>query len=220
MKNKKTFLLALGLIVVPILVFYVLNSGKQNYNTLPYIGERIPPNGNDIKDTVYYSVPDFDLIDQTGNHISQKDLDGSIYIANFFFASCPDICPKMNAKVATVYQALKEFIDIKFISHTVDPENDSALVLAEYAKQFTDDNTRWYFVTGSPESIFKAGQSYLLPVSMEDKTVDHSQQLILVDKQKHIRGIYDGLDDIDIKRLKEDVKVLLYDELKSKQENN
>lgn len=210
MKNKKSFYIALGLIVVPILVFWVFNKGKQNFHTLPYYGERIPPEGTQ-KDTVYYTVPDFNLIGQTGDTITQKNFNGYIYIANFFFASCKDVCPAMNAKVAAVYDNLKEFAEIKFLSTTVDPDNDSVPVLWEYAKRFKADPKIWYFTTGSHEDIFKAGQGYLLPVSIEDETVDHSQQLILVDKQKHIRGIYDGLDDVDIKRLKEDVKVLLYE---------
>lgn len=209
-RNKKTFYIALGLIVVPILVLLIFNQGKQNFNSLPYFGERIPPEG-DRKDTLYYEVPDFHLVNQKGDTVSQKDLNGYIYIANFFFASCEDVCPMMNAKVETVYNKLKEFSEVKFISHTVDPLNDSVPVLREYAERFHADPTIWYFVTGAPDDLFEAGRGYLLPVSHEDKTIDHSQQLILVDKEKHIRGIYDGLSDADIKRLKEDVKVLLYD---------
>jgi protein SCO1/2 len=113
-------------------------------------------------------------------------------------------------------QKLAEYPQVKFISHTVDPENDSAAVLAQYATKFKAKAGIWYFVTGSKDDIFKAGQGYLLPVSIEDKTIDHSQQLILVDQNRHIRGIYDGLDDKDIRRIKEDIKVLLYDELKAK----
>ncbi len=210
MNTKRTFYIVLGLIVVPILVYWILHQGKQRFNTLPYYGERIEPDGDKVKDTIYYSVPDFKLISQTGDTISGKDLDGYIYIANFFFASCKDVCPKMNAKVETAYQKLKEYSEVKFISHTVDPENDSVPVLAAYAKKFHADPKIWYFVTGSKDAIYKAGQGYLLPVSIEDKSVDHSQQLILVDKEKHIRGIYDGLNDYDLERLEGDVKVLLF----------
>jgi len=208
MKFKRSSLIALGLIVVPILVFWVFNQGKQNFGNLPYYGEKFIPDGS--KDTVFYTVPPFSLLDQTGNTITEKNLQGFIYVANFFFASCQDVCPRMNAKVATVYENLKEFSEVKFISHTVDPDNDSVPVLKEYAKKFKADPAIWHFVTGSKENIFKAGQGYLLPVSIEDKTIDHSQQLLLIDKEGHIRGIYDGLDDLEIKRLKDDVKVLLY----------
>ena len=211
MRNKKTSLIAMALIVVPLLIFWLLNYSKQNFNTLPYYGEKYIPEGGKSTDTVYYTVPDFKLVSQTGDTITQKNLDGFIYIANFFFASCKDVCPKMNAKVATVYENLKEFSEVKFISHTVDPENDSVPVLKAYASKFHADPTIWYFVTGSKEAMYHAGQGYLLPVSIEDKTIDHSQQLLLIDKSKHIRGIYDGLEDIEIRRLKEDVKMLLYE---------
>jgi protein SCO1/2 len=216
MKNKRIVITALGLLIVPILIFYIFNAGKQTYNSLPYLGERVAPDGEAIKDTVYYSIPPFKLVDQNGDTLTNSNFDGSIYIANFFFASCKDICPKMNAKVETIVSKLAEYPQVKFISHTVDPENDSAAVLAQYATKFKAKAGIWYFVTGSKDDIFKAGQGYLLPVSIEDKTIDHSQQLILVDQNRHIRGIYDGLDDKDIRRIKEDIKVLLYDEIKAK----
>jgi protein SCO1/2 len=82
-------------------------------------------------------------------------------------------------------------------------------VLAYYAERFGVKNKNWLFLTGSKEAMFNAGQGYLLPVSIEDKTIDHSQQLLLIDRDKHIRGIYDGLDDTQIKRLREDIDVLL-----------
>jgi protein SCO1/2 len=211
MINKKSFFLALGLVVVPLLVLWLLNLGKQNFNSLPFVGERIPPDGITIKDTIYYTVPSYSFVDQNGNMVSDKDFENHIYVANFFFASCEDICPMMNAKLATVYDKMNEFSELKFLSITVDPENDSVAVLNDYAKKFKANAEIWKFVTGSNDAIFKAGQGFLLPVSIEDKTIDHSQQLILVDKEKHIRGFYDGLDDTEIKRLKEDIKVLLYD---------
>jgi protein SCO1/2 len=98
MKNKRIVITALGLLIVPILIFYIFNAGKQTYNSLPYLGERVAPDGEAIKDTVYYSIPPFKLVDQNGDTLTNSNFDGSIYIANFFFASCKDICPKMNAK--------------------------------------------------------------------------------------------------------------------------
>lgn len=215
MKNKTPFFIALGLIVAPIVIYGLLSLGKQNFNTLPYYGERIPPEGQS-KDTIYYKVPDFKLVSQFGEPVTPETIGNRIYIANFFFARCKDVCPKMNGKLETVYAKCQElaakkaeYNDILFISHTVDPENDSVPVLAYYAERFGVKNRNWLFVTGTKEDIFKAGQGYLLPVSIEDQTIDHSQNLLLIDKEKHIRGIYDGLEDRDIKRLREDIDVLL-----------
>ncbi|MES2779979.1 MAG: SCO family protein [Bacteroidota bacterium] len=215
MKNKKSFFIALGLLVAPILVYWVLSLGTHKFETLPFYGERIPPEGAN-KDTIYYTVPDFKLVSQFGDTVTQATIGKRIYIANFFFARCKDVCPKMNAKVETIYAKCnelaskkKEYAEILFVSHSVDPENDSVPVLAYYAERFGVKNRNWLFLTGSKEAMFNAGQGYLLPVSIEDKTIDHSQQLLLIDRDKHIRGIYDGLDDTEIKRLREDIDVLL-----------
>jgi protein SCO1/2 len=224
MKNKRSFFIALGLLVAPIVIYWVLSMGTHTFVSLPYYGERIPPEGNS-KDTIFYTVPDFKLVSQFGDTVTQQTIGRKIYIANFFFARCKDVCPKMNAKVETIYakcQELatkkKEYGDILFISHSVDPDNDSVPVLAYYAERFGVKNRNWLFLTGSKEAMFNAGQGYLLPVSIEDKTIDHSQQLLLIDKDKHIRGIYDGLEDRDIKRIREDIDVLLKEyELKEKQ---
>jgi protein SCO1/2 len=209
--NKKTGLfIVLGLLAAPLLIYLILHAGKQRFTELPYFGERIPPNGREVKDTIYYTVPDFSLTDQEGKTITRKDFANSIYVANFFFASCEGVCPAMNKRLKAVYDRMKEFAEVKFISHTVDPDHDSVPVLKEYAKQYGADPAIWHFVTGSREDIFKAGRGYLLPVSIEDRTVDHSQQLILVDKAGHIRGVYDGLDDAEMERLQDEIKVLLY----------
>ena len=210
MKKKNASYLALGLIVAPLLIYFLLRQGKQTYHSLPFYGEKVVPDNSKPEDTLYYVIPDFKLLAQNGDTITSKNLDGHIYIASFFFASCRDICPKMNSNISIAYNRLKEYPEIKFVSHTVDPEHDSVPILAEYGKRFGADPKIWYFLTGSRDDILKAGQGYLLPVSMEDRTVDHSQQLILVDKEKHIRGIYDGLEEAEIDRLKDDVKVLLY----------
>lgn len=211
MKGRTSFFIATAVILVPVIIYFIMSAGKQNYKRLPVFGEKVAPNGADIKDTIFYQVPDFRVVSQTGEMVTQHTFDNSIYIANFFFASCKDVCPAMNAKVETVYQKAKEYAEVKFISFTVDPEHDSVPVLAEYAKRFHADPRIWYFVTGSKEDLFRAAQGFLVPVSQEEGTIDHSQQLLLIDKDKRIRGSYDGLDEVEIKRLNEDLKVLLYE---------
>jgi protein SCO1/2 len=217
MKNKKSFLIALGLLVVPILIYWLLSLANHTFIGLPYYGERIPPEGTN-KDTIYYSVPDFNLTSQFGEPVTHASIGNRIYLTNFFFARCKDVCPKMNAKLETIYAKCQElaktkndYQNILFISHSVDPENDSVPVLAMYAEQIGVINKNWLFVTGTKEEMYNAGQGYLLPVSIEDKTIDHSQQILLIDKDKHIRGIYDGLEDRDIKKIREDIDVLLYE---------
>jgi protein SCO1/2 len=209
--KRKGFWVTTGLLVVPVVIFYILNAGSQNFKSLPILGERIPPDGVSQMDTVYHTVTDFNGFDQKGKAFSQKDLNNSIYIANFFFASCKDVCPTMNRRLSKVYEKFKEFSEIEIVSFTVDPENDSFIVLDAYAGKFNADPAIWHFVKTTRDDLVKIGQSFLLPVSKEDKTIDHSQQFILVDKQKRIRGVYDSFSDADIKRLEEDIKVLLYE---------
>ena len=191
--KKKGFFIATGLLVVPVVIFYMLNAGSQNFKKLGYLGERISPDGIGIKDTIYYTVPDFSGIDQSGDTLNSNDLTNNVFVANFFFASCKDVCPSMNRRLQKkVYDRFKEFAEVKFVSFTVDPTNDSTQVLLAYSKRFNADPKIWHFVNAGNEGVFEIGQGMLLPVSIEDKTIDHSQQLILIDKAKHIRGVYDS----------------------------
>ena len=226
--KKKYFFLGTGILVFPIIIFYLLNTGKPQYAKLPIFGEKIEPNGTDVKDTIYYQVPDFKVVNQYGDTITQRNLNDGIYLANFFFTSCKDVCPSMNRRVKRIYDEMMELAakneaiakknnvantstPVKFISFTVDPETDSVPLLSVYAKRFNVTDNNWHFVTAGKEAIFKVGQGFLLPVSIEDRTIDHSQQILLIDKQNRIRGMYNTLDDADMKRLQGEIKVLLYE---------
>jgi protein SCO1/2 len=207
--KRSSFYIAASILVVPIIVFLVLDRGKTNTIRLAYFGNRIEPNGADVKDTIYYTIPNFNVTDQTGQELSLANFDGQIFVANFFFASCKDVCPRMNSRLKKVYDKSKEYAEVKFISFTVDPNRDTTSVLAAYANKFGADSKIWHFARTDKESLFKIGQGFLLPVSIEDRTIDHSQQVLLIDKEKHIRGIYNGLEDDDMKRLGDEIKVLL-----------
>ena len=209
--KRKSFWVATGLLVFPVAFFFLLRASKQNYKHLPHLGERIEPNGADIKDTIFYQVPEFSVTDQSGKELNSKMLTNNIVIANFFFASCKDVCPKMNGNISVFYEKAKEWSEVKLISFTVDPDNDSTQVLADYAKKMNADKKIWHFCRTDKENLFKIGQGFLLPVSIEDKTIDHSQHVILLDKSRHIRGVYNGLDLNDMKRLDDELKVLLYE---------
>lgn len=212
--NKRTFFIAVGLISVPLLILWVLSFSKQNFNYLEYYGPKKVIDGANtlVVDTEYYQLPTFQFVDQLGDTFTNEFYDQYIYVANFFFASCPDVCPMMNAKLATVYDRMKEFSEVKFLSISIDPENDSVPVLKAYADQLKADPNIWKFATGTTTQVDAAVAGFLEPVLVADnKTIHHRQQLILVDKNRHIRGVYDGLSDLDIKKLREEIKVLLYE---------
>lgn len=209
-KIDKRFLLVL-LLLLPIAFVAILKFGAFRVNsTLPIYGERyVLPSS---PDTVYHTVGEFMLTDQKGNTFTQDTVKGKIRVTNFFFARCKGVCPKMNGNLATaVYEKFKYSPNIVFVSHTVDPNHDDPKVLDTYANNMAAEYKHWYFVTGDYEDIAEVQNQYLLPKadgSSMDK-IAHSQHIILVDKEDRIRGTYDGLDYAKMKKLEEDIKVLL-----------
>ncbi len=207
-KNLKRILVVLSILFLPCVFYLVLLTGKNHFKHLLIYG----PKDLDAKgDTLYHTLPPFSFLNQEGKTISDKDVDGKIFVANFFFATCPKICPKMNYNVKGVTDKYKDDPQVKFLSFTVDPEKDSVPALAAYAKERGANNNQWWFLTGNKDSIYSlARDGFLLPVAQGKTAADffHSQDVVLIDKEKRIRGIYDGLDEADIKKLCDEIDVL------------
>lgn len=177
---------------------------------LPVYGERYYD--EETKDTVYHKIPDFELINQDGKKVTQDDVKGKIYVADFFFTSCQTICPKMTSQLKRVAKKIENYDDVLILSHTVDPENDSAATLKTYAETNGIDTKKWWFLTGDEFFIHEhGGEGYLLNVK-KDSTAQggflHSEMFVLVDKDLHIRGIYDGTNTADVDRLMNDIDKL------------
>lgn len=177
--------------------------------------EKLPLLGNPTitgKDTLYPKIMDFSFIDQDSAVVTNKTFDGKIYVADFIFLSCPTICPKMNAELDKVYHVYKDNPQVNFLSHTIDPENDTIPRLKEFS-QAMGIGKNWHFVTGNKDSIFSiATKSYFTtayPDAKEPGGLVHGGGLMLVDKDRHIRGVYDGTDSIETQRLIKDIKILL-----------
>ena len=156
------------------------------------------------------------LCDHHGQKLSQNDLEGKIYVVEFFFTTCQSICPVMNDHLKQLYESFRAEERLHFLSHTVDPETDSVPQLKTYAESHGVNDDRWHFLTGAKKDLYHmARQGYLLdsgaPSSHEDDFV-HTQNFALVDWNKRLRGFYDGTDSLEIVRLKQDIIVLL-DEL-------
>lgn len=201
-------ILIVGIILIGPLAWGLLwKYSKTSYRKLPIMGT-VEMTG----DTTPWVIPNFSFIDQNGDSISQKDFEGKVYVANFFFATCPDVCPRMNRNLHMVYEKFKKEPLLKFISHTVHPEHDSVPVLAEYASKLQVDAKKWHFVTGRKKDIYTIAEESYKAVTVEgDKPANfiHSDKLILVDKEKHIRGIYDSQDYKEILRLQDDIIIVL-----------
>ena len=162
-----------------------------------------------------HTVKPFSFINQNGKVVTDKDFDGKIYVVEYFFTTCEGICPKMNENMAKVYQAFRGQNDVAILSHTVDPETDTVEQLKRYSMKFDADPNQWVFVTGNKDSLYKmAIKSYIVPVTEDTTNTDvlpdfiHTEKFILVDKEKHIRGIYDGTNEGDVKKLIVDINTL------------
>ena len=213
MKRKKIvrILIVLGVLFFPSLFWLLLTRRTNQFKHLPVIG---PFDITAKGDTVYHTIPSFSFINQENKIITSKDLEDKIYVASFFFVRCPKICPKMNDELERVQAAFKNEPDFKLLSHTVNPENDSVSVLYEYAQKHHADYNQWWFLTGNKDSIYNIARDGYLVLAAKGKTANdffHSQDLILVDKDKHIRGIYDGMEHAEVDTLIDEIKVLMYE---------
>lgn len=199
-----------------IVIILLWNACKLNETKkiLPIYGNREPVtktvNGKTITDTIYQTIPKFKFVNQYGDSISNKNLDGSIYVADFFFTTCPSICPVMHRNMLTVYNTFKNTSDFKIISHSIDPKHDSVPVLKRYADKLGITGKTWWFLQGKKEDTYQLAASYLVSKPQEDAKAGyvHDGLFILVDKQKRVRGSYDGTDPKQVDLLIQDIKTL------------
>ncbi|MBZ0327736.1 MAG: SCO family protein [Altibacter sp.] len=159
----------------------------------------------------YHTVGDFSLLNQNGKEITSKDYEGKIYVADFFFTTCQTICPIMTDHMLQIQEAFKNDTAVLLLSHTVTPEIDSVAQLKKYALEKGVDDKKWNLVTGDKKEIYDlARKSYLAakdnPFSEND--LIHTENFVLVDAKKRIRGFYDGTSPEDITKLLEDIQML------------
>lgn len=163
---------------------------------------------NDIE----HSVAEFELYSQDGDTISIANVDGKIYVADFFFTTCGNICPKMTTQMKGLHDYYINDEDILFVSHTVYPEVDSIQVLKAYAEKYEINSDKWIMLTGSKQEIYSlARKSYFAVLTEGDggeRDFIHTENFVLLDKQQRIRGYYDGTLPEDMERLKKDIEIL------------
>jgi len=214
MKFEKIALLFL-LLVLPAIMYFYLTRGYNNFIKLEVIGE------------VDYKIEDFSFVNQDNDTITQDSLTGSIYVANFFFTSCPSICPTMTRNMSYLQDKLSVFPNIRFLSHTVDPGNDTPEKLRSYVslmqqKNINIDLSNWDFVTGDKDKLYESAADYFVNASVDSLAPGgflHSEYFILIDKQGRVRsgidkngnavGAYDGTNEVQMKDLINDINVLM-----------
>ena len=208
MKNSLLFLL------LPVALAISCSSPSEKTSEtaeLPILGERYV---DDNQDTVYHSIADFAFVNQVGDTIRKEDMAGKIYVADFFFTTCPTICPVMKKEMLRVYEQFKGDPNFRILSHSIDPSHDTQAVLKDYAEKLgVPDAATWNFLTGDQEKIFEIGQTSYLTTTMADDMEPggflHSGAFLLVDQQGRIRGVYDGTKTDQVDRLLADIPKLL-----------
>jgi|TARA_R110002020_G_scaffold30237_2_gene95324 protein SCO1/2 len=159
----------------------------------------------------YHTIADFSLKNQNGETITQADYNDKIYVADFFFTTCQTICPVMTGHMVEIQEALKNDSDVLLLSHTVQPEVDTVAQLKKYAIEKGVDDRKWNLVTGDKKQIYDlARKSYLAAKDAPYSPYEliHTENFVLVDTEKRIRGFYDGTLPEDIERLLHDIAVL------------
>ncbi|MEP5256152.1 MAG: SCO family protein [Winogradskyella arenosi] len=162
----------------------------------------------------YHTIADFSLTNQNGETITQDNYKDKIYVADFFFTTCPTICPIMTKNMVRVQSAINDYDDVMLLSHSVTPKIDSVAQLKKYALEKGVDDKKWNLVTGDKKQIYELARKSYLAVKTDgngdEYDMIHTENFMLIDKKRQIRGFYDGTNPEDIDRLLEDIETLRY----------
>jgi len=207
-----------------LVVFIVIGCEKKPNNhedsrvdALPFFNEAsftpkwISPKSKELNN--FHKIPDFELVNQNGEMLTQKTFENKIYITDFFFTTCPGICPMMTDSMLKLQEEFKNEAAVLFLSHSVTPTIDSVSKLKEYALENGIIDNKWHLVTGNKKEIYDLGRKfYFVEEDLgKPKGIDeflHTENFVLIDKNKHIRGIYNSLNRASLAQLIVDIKAL------------
>ena len=222
--KKVAVLGGIALFIFSLFLFFspMLGLVKHKFTFLPYYGPKetivVQREGRPVIDTLYATVPPFRFTDQFGKPFTDEHVKGKVLVVDFFFTRCTTICPKMSVQMQQLQLKLNDdaYEDVVFLSHTVDPEHDTPEVLNTYARKLQSDTARWKFLTGAKADLYLQGsEGYYLAAKEDVMAPDgflHSEKFVLVDKQRHIRGYYDGTTAEGMNALAAYLKMLLKEE--------
>jgi protein SCO1/2 len=221
----------IAMLVVPALVFLLLKGFGENHYYLPRYIPRLDSttgqimtarkvvNGKEITDTLFQSLPQFRMTDQTGGAVTRETVEGKIHVADFFFARCPGICHKMSSQLQRVQEAFLNNPEVLILSYSVDPKHDTVAALQNYAEQYGAKAGKWHLLTGEKADIYHlAKRGYYVTAKEDDTTATsiedqfvHTDKFVLVDREGVIRGFYNGTDPEEVDKLILEIKVLLHE---------
>lgn len=220
--NKKA-VFGIGIAVIfPLLCYFLIKSLSSDLTLVPkhYIYDSVitkTEKGKRVEDTIWHRLPDFQLYNQLGEKISWKDMEGKTVVANFFFTRCPTICPRLTTNMKQLQDHIKntnrvgnrdpEFL--QFLSFSVDPERDSITDLKKWADRFQINPQNWHLLTGDKKTIYDLSLEHMKLGLVDGKGIDtsffHTDYMVLIDKNRYVRGYYHGLDTTEVQRLAQDV---------------
>jgi protein SCO1/2 len=234
-RSNSKFILGLAVaFLLPLSFYFIAKSLSKDKIHLPgrYGVERVDSSMVDgvmKTDTIFHKVADLKLTNQLGDNVSlNKDLEGRIMVVSFFFTNCPDVCPKMASYIGLLQKAFRKNpkmengldYSVHFVSISVDPARDTMEALRLYADSYKANHDHWWFLTGDKQSIYNYARNELkLAVGAGDGGADdfiHSQKLVLIDAKRNIRGYYDGLDVVQVKKCADDMVLLTMEKERKK----
>jgi protein SCO1/2 len=221
MNKKAVYGLAIA-ILLPLVSYFIVNSYSKTAVTLPkhYIYDSIvnkTVDGKSFTDTIWHKLPDFKLQNQLGQNISWDDMEGKTVVADFFFTHCPNICPRLTENMRRLQQEItntnkvgdKDPDFLQFLSFSVDPERDSVAALKTWADRFQINPKNWWLLTGPKKTIYDLSIEHMKLGLVDGKGIDtsffHTDYMVLIDKNRNIRGYYHGLDTTAVKQLARDI---------------
>jgi protein SCO1/2 len=217
----KKYRIYIGVVLIfSIITLYLFYSALKPSKTLP-IYNPADVNPELVDSTVqyvskYHTIADFSFTNQNGKTITQKDYEGKVYVADFFFTTCGSICPKMTTNLVDVQKAIKNNPKVKLLSLSVFPETDNVPALKAYAKKYGVIDAKWNLVTGDKKEIYTMARKSYLAVKMgkpeELYDMVHTENFVLVDQKRRVRGFYDGTKKEEIQQLIEDINWLCENE--------
>lgn len=225
--NKKARLALLIAIAIPLVSYFIVKIFGESAVVMPkrfYADTVITKveNGKTSTDTIWHSVNDITLMNQLGDSVNLKSMQGKIIVADFFFTRCPTICPNLTKSMQKLQASFASYKDgrrvvdssiVHFISFSVDPERDSSMALKKYADKYNANHDSWWFLTGNKKSIYDLALNEFKLGLVDGEGVDsnfiHTQKFVLLDKDLVIRGYYNGLEDEALKQLATDIGLLM-----------
>lgn len=227
--KKTTIITLLVVIVLPVVTYLFVENLSRDAVQMPrrYFYDTVVVKrgkGKEISDTVWHKVKPFKLKNQFGKEVGLDDLNGKIIVANFFFTSCPSICPKLTRNMKRLQDAFKKTDTIvRFVSFTVDPERDSVQKIKAYGDKFSIDHDTWWMLTGDRKLIYDVALNEFKASIASEGNIDtgfiHTEKFFLLDRDQVVRGWYNGLDSVNLGRLIKDVVLLNMERDKKKKRN-